>query len=695
MRSTVRLAATLGALVVAATGCPAKAPPAYQAPPVTPRSPVPPAAPAALVVMPADGRVTLDWTPVGNAVGYVAYLAAAPGVTPANYAGLPGGRKIVVVAPPLEVAGLVNGTPVHAVVTAASFDAEGAPSPEADATPAPDCGCTGWHVCDQHGACVAPAGRDQYLVGADFHALSDHWQSGGVPPSEDAFLNNYHRPGVRDAVRARLSTLALDGARVVKTQVWFVTDATTGPISFALDFPPSAQQLRNLRDYAADVAATSAPDGSPLELYLSDDWLGVADIGQGTPSTTLGSGHLVPAEYASRVEATLDRELAAVRGLFRADGRPAVTLVYLKSEVAVCATDDDADGACLWPGNSQPFHNMQWFMSRFYPGFVAKGRAAGLLPSVYFQVNGHERDMLLPGWRDPWYPALDGHITMTWVYRGLHWMRDHGLPLPERIDFTTGVENPIPYSSPATVLARVYDDARAVLPEFQQGPLRLGAAEAYYWSDPALTRPQARAFPAERLLSGSLEYVAFWPQLDLAPPAWDLSPFLLDGAVAPFSTAPDTGFETPGPGPLPPGWSAVPAGASPAARVEVLDAHGGTAVLRFDGSSCGAGCGSAVSPPVPVQAGQSAILRFWARSDIQQAGGHPPAADYSGLAVDVVGSSAGAEVGALRSLGTVDTGGAWRRFVAVVDVPVGVDALRLRFTLQNAGAGVADVDDLH
>jgi hypothetical protein len=31
----------------------------------------------------------------------------------------------------------------------------------------------------------------------------------------------------------------------------------------------------------------------------------------------------------------------------------------------------------------------------------------------------------------------------------------------------------------------------------------------------------------------------------------------------------------------------------------------------------------------------------------------------------------------------------------VVEVPAGVDALRLRFVLQNAGAGVVDVDDLH
>jgi hypothetical protein len=98
---------------------------------------------------------------------------------------------------------------------------------------------------------------------------------------------------------------------------------------------------------------------------------------------------------------------------------------------------------------------------------------------------------------------------------------------------------------------------------------------------------------------------------------------------------------------------------------------------------------------VPVRAGQSAVVRFWARSDVPQGGGHPPAPDYAGLAVDVVGASGGVDGPALLSFGTVATSGAWRRFVGVVDVPAGVDALRLRLTLQNAGARVVDVDDLH
>ncbi|HQR29895.1 MAG TPA: hypothetical protein PLL32_05760, partial [Anaeromyxobacteraceae bacterium] len=165
------------------------------------------------------------------------------------------------------------------------------------------------------------------------------------------------------------------------------------------------------------------------------------------------------------------------------------------------------------------------------------------------------------------------------------------------------------------------------------------------------------------------------------------------GTVLPFASL-HPGFEEAGTGTLPAGWSADPPGPSVARRVLVPDAHGGSAVLRFDASSC-AGCGGALSDPVPVTPGQAAAVRFWARSDVPIAGGHPPAADFAGLAVQVRGSLAGVDQGPLLDLGVIDSRGVWRRYLGVVEVPTGVDALRLRFILQNGGAGVVDVDDLH
>jgi hypothetical protein len=671
-------------LLLLGSGCPK---------PKTDTSPAP-TPPSGVMARPASGSITVDWDLVPGAKSYVLYLATVPGVTRSNYASLPDGQRIEASSGQATATGLLNGTTYHLVVTARDAGGEGAESAEVSATPEKDCDCAGWLVCDVTRQCVPPAGTSDYLAGLCYHALSDRWTvNQPVPVLDNVFLPNYHRPGVREAVLARLTQLAAAGARVIKTQVWFVDDDLTGYHSWSFNFPPTTQQLRNLRRYAADVAATATPDGQPLELYLSNDWLGAADMGQGSPGTALGSSHLSAATYAARLQASFTGELDAIRGIYRADGRPAVTLTYLKGEMDVCSTLDDGDGACTWPGSSQPFHNMQWFMTTFYLPFVAHARAVGVIPSVYFQVNGDEPHILDTTWRDPYWPQLDGRISMTWVYRGLRFMRDNGLPIPDRIDMTTGVVDPIPYTTEATALARVYDDLLDILPEFQAPPYRYGAAEAFYYTDPSKLRSASRAFPSERLLGRGLEWVASWPQVNYATPHYDMSPFLTAGATTPFAAL-NGGFELPGAGGLPAGWAADGSGSTSAARAEVSDAHGGVAVLRLDDTTC-SGCSGAISDAVPVTAGQDALVRLLARTTIQQAGGHPPAADYAGMIIQVRGVSAGNDVGPLLSFGTVNTQGSWRRFVGVVSVPIGVDALRLRLALQNAPGGVVDVDDLH
>jgi hypothetical protein len=638
--------------------------------------------------------VTLEWPAANLATGYAVYAAQAGGVTPDTYASLPGGRRIAAAGSPLTVRGLPDGTTWHFVVTALGPGGEGIPSAEVTSTPERDCACPGWQVCDSTRSCAAPAGDGDYLVGLCFHALSDHWTVKPVRVLDDVFLPNYHRPGIRDAVRARLAGLAAAGARVIKTELWFMNDAVAGSTTYGMDFPPSPQQLRNLRDYAADVAATPTPGGAPLELYLSNGYDGSADLTRGSPQTGLGWSSLPGSQYAERMLATIDAELDAVRGLYRSDGRPAVTLVYLMTEFVTCSTADDTDQACTWPGSSQPFHNAQWFMSSFYPHFVARARAVGIIPSVYFLASGEEAHLLDRAWRDPyWTPRLDGLPSMSFVYRSLRFMRDQGLPIPERIDFTATVNGAVNYTTEATVLARIYDDLQAILPEFQSPPYRYAAAEASYYADPVLLATASKAYAAERMLGRGLEAVLPWPQFREGVPTYDFGPFETDQSVTPFAGL-NPGFELPGADGLPAGWSADGAGPSLATRVDVPDAHGGTTVLRFDAGAC-AGCVGALSEPVGVATGQTALVRFWARSVIPQTGGRPPAPDYSGLAVEVRGSMSGVDVGPLLDFGTVDTANAWRRFVGVVPVPTGVDALRLRFWLQGTTTGIVDVDDLH
>jgi hypothetical protein len=283
---------------------------------------------------------------------------------------------------------------------------------------------------------------------------------------------------------------------------------------------------------------------------------------------------------------------------------------------------------------------------------------------VYFLAGGQESNYLDPTWRDPWYPELDGHASMTWVYRGLRFLREQGLPIPDRIDFTTTANPPLPYTTVATVIARIYDDLQAILPTFQSPPYRFAAAETFYHADPAVRVAGSKPFASERMLGRGMEGVMAWPEIRPGVPHYDLRPFEEAGTVVPFAAL-DPGFEGTGAAALPGGWSAC------------------------------AGCGGVISDPVPVTPGQSALVRFWARSDIPPAGGHPPSPDYAGMAVQVRGSLAGVDAGPLLDFGTVNTLGTWRRFVGVVEVPPGVDSLRLRFSLQNAGAGIVDIDDLH
>ena len=212
-----------------------------------------------------------------------------------------------------------------------------------------------------------------------------------------------------------------------------------------------------------------------------------------------------------------------------------MSLVYFKLEMVVCATDDDTDPACLWPGNSQAFHNMQWFMSTLYPHFVPRARATGVIPSVYFLAGGTEPNYLDPAWRDPYYPELDGHASMSWVYRGLRFMQEQGLPIPDRIDFTTTANPPPAYTTVATVIARIYDDLQAILPAFQSPPYRYAAAETFYFADDSVRVAGSKPFASERMLGRGLAGVMAWPEIRPGTPTYDFRPFETAGTMVPFA----------------------------------------------------------------------------------------------------------------------------------------------------------------
>lgn len=52
---------------------------------------------------------------------------------------------------------------------------------------------------------------------------------------------------------------------------------------------------------------------------------------------------MTTAAYAQAVTRAYSSVLGAVQDIFRPDGLPAVSLMYLESELQICASDDNSD----------------------------------------------------------------------------------------------------------------------------------------------------------------------------------------------------------------------------------------------------------------------------------------------------------------------------------------------------------------
>lgn len=83
----------------------------------------------ALVAIPANTTIGLEWPVVAGATGYRIYWGTAPGVAPGT------GQAIDVVAPDYVHRGLTNGTTYYYVITAITAQGESAPSKEASGMP--------------------------------------------------------------------------------------------------------------------------------------------------------------------------------------------------------------------------------------------------------------------------------------------------------------------------------------------------------------------------------------------------------------------------------------------------------------------------------------------------------------------------------------------------------------------------------
>lgn len=328
-----------------------------------------------------------------------------------------------------------------------------------------------------------------YEVGVNHHATDSDFLT-------SAFLTRYHLPGVRDTVRSQLQDMADRGASVIKHCIWMVTSPGRPDYGEAWrsHFPISSQEAANLRAFAQDVARTRAQDGRLLKLDLTLLWLGDADYQRGNPSTGLGWAGLTAAEFTSRVNQTVSSVVDAVKDVLRPDQRRVVETVYFNGEVMIGAKP-----------------NEQWFLKTHYPGFHQLARNAGLQPSLYFLALASEADVLKDSFVDASYPVLNGHRSMYWIYRSLRFLRNNGLPLPQRIDFSCYPQRSS--ASYSTLLQRIFDDADATLPTLGLSR-RYGAVETYYPASNTEREALGDAFAAQRLVDGRVERTVFWTAPD-------------------------------------------------------------------------------------------------------------------------------------------------------------------------------------
>ncbi len=338
---------------------------------------------------------------------------------------------------------------------------------------------------------VIPVGHPAgYEVGVDYHATGADFQ-------HTALIMIYDQPGVRDTVRAQLQGMADRGATVIFTRIWMVTNPgeTDFGESWRTHFPLTDQEQANLHTYAQDVAAIRGSGGNRLRLWICFLWLGSSDYTMGSPATGLTYLNMSASEFTSRVEATTDKVLGAVQGVMRPDGVPVVDRMYLDGEVMIGAKA-----------------NQDWFLTTHYARFLSRVSAAGFHPTLYFIVADSQAALLDNNFMDATYPVLNQHRSMFWMYRSLKFMVDQGLPVPDRIDFSFYVQDPAgaPF---ATILARVLDDADAVLPTLGAPPSYF-LAETHYFTDATQRRALGQAIAGEAVRAPRMKGVCFWTTPD-------------------------------------------------------------------------------------------------------------------------------------------------------------------------------------
>lgn len=281
------------------------------APPLTPIQPAL-LAPEGVTLAPGtmEGQAVLTWAAVAGATGYDVYLSSSPGVTPENYATLPGGMHVTTDgAGPLPIGGLMPGVTYYVVVSARDARGAGPLSGEASIVLPP-------------GAPLTP----RLTVGSS--GMRVEW-------SEVQGATSYEVAIARDAALWGGNWSALDGGQMVP--------ARTSPTLFRNLFGVDATWVVVRALNAAGGGPWSVPTPASTARRLSFVTGDTLDAG-GTPSAVLAV-RLDPDSVTDLVIVDSDADQVVVRlGVDTGGFAPARIFSTGSRPVAAAVADLDGDG---------------------------------------------------------------------------------------------------------------------------------------------------------------------------------------------------------------------------------------------------------------------------------------------------------------------------------------------------------------
>lgn len=333
-----------------------------------------------------------------------------------------------------------------------------------------------------------------YRVGVNYNSTSPNFD-------KDSFILNYHKAEVRNLVKSQLKSIADSGASYVNTRLWFTDASQRFPnATWRLGFPPTQQELDNIKLYTQDVSQVIKPNGEPLDLYLTMLWLGCGDYISGHKDFCQYDW----STYREKAKGVISQLFATVGGLKRSDGRNAVNTMYMDGEVDLI---------------NKP--NTDKWLKEVYPHFLSLSNQYQIKPSLYF----------LP---DTMSSSLELNNNDR-VHATLNYMSANNLYIPERIDLSLYAQKINGSYSPA--VNKIVADLAKKYPGKS-----VGVAEAGYPRDESERKLYGQAYYGFYKQTGNPVEIAFWTTPNSADHQafasfpFDVKSFLPDGGVTPAPT---------------------------------------------------------------------------------------------------------------------------------------------------------------